>query len=426
MKTKLLSLLIASMGFSATTSAQDFVIDNYDSKTVGESYVLSTSWGTDVGVATVKEDPAKKGNALHIATTDYNGFPYCEVTLPAGKTLADYVAFAFDIYILPSEKDGGPNWKQASINIDGVDVYVDDGYPNQASLSTWTTKAYAMDALKLTDADKAKTSFKVTFGINSNVADYYVDNVKLISASSLDADGAYVVGDFEAAEIGDQLSVKCWSAGEAVAVVAEDPVNAANKVVHITTTNWDGGVLLEAVLPTGMKLGDFKKLSYDIYVGPNAGDEYPTWKAIQIFMGTNSVYKGADGTEVAPQSTWTTNELALDELTLTDEHKALGTFTLGLGLNTNTGDYYLDNIKLLTDTGGTGVKLVKVANFFVDGATLYINSEKAADVVVYDVNGCSFITVQQSSSVDLSVLPKGVYVVKIIVDGKTYTQKIVK
>ena len=79
-----------------------------------------------------------------------------------------------------------------------------------------------------------------------------------------------------------------------------------------------------------------------------------------------------------------------------------------------------------TDTGGTGVKLVKVANVFVDGATLYINSEKAADVVVYDVNGCSFITVQQSSSVDLSVLPKGVYVVKIIVDGKTYTQKIVK
>ena len=61
MKTKLLSLLIASMGFSATTSAQDFVIDNYDSKTVGESYVLSTSWGTDVG-----ERKSTRMNSSHI------------------------------------------------------------------------------------------------------------------------------------------------------------------------------------------------------------------------------------------------------------------------------------------------------------------------------------------------------------------------
>ena len=425
MKTKLLFSLLVSMGFVAGASAQDFVIENYDSKTIGDSYTLA-AWGEDVGVATVKEDPAKKGNALHISTYNYNGFPSCEVTLPAGKTLGDYVAFAYDIYILPSEKDQGPNWKQASVNIDGVDVYVDEGYPNQASLSTWTTKSYSADVMKLTDEDKAKTSFKVTFGINSNVADYYVDNVKLVSASELNSEGAYVVGDFEGSEIGDKFAVKCWSPGEAVAEVAADPVNDGNKVIHMTTTNWDGGVMFEAVLPKGMQLGDFKSLTYDIYVGPNANDEGATWKSMQVFVGTTSVYKGAEGTEIAPQSTWTTNELPLDEMSLSPDHLALNAFTIGLGLNTNTGDYYMDNIKLVSTAGGTGISLVKVAKIFVDENTLFIGSEKAADVVIYDVNGCSAISSQMATSVDLSALPRGVYVVKMKIDGKTYTQKIVK
>ncbi len=425
MKTKLLSSLLVSMGFVAGASAQDFVIENYDNKAIGDSYVLS-AWGEDVGVATVKEDPAKKGNALHISTTNYNGFASCEVTLPAGKTLGDYVAFSYDMYILPSDKDGGPNWKQGSVNIDGVDVYVDEGYPNQGPLSTWITKSCPTNIMKLTDEDKAKTSFKVMFGINSNVADYYVDNVKLLSASELNSDGAYVVSDFEGAEIGDKLAVRCWSPGDAEAVVAADPVNGSNKVIHMTTINWDGAVMLEAVLPEGMTLADFKSISYDIYVGPNANDEGATWKSIQIFMGSTSVYKGPDGTEIAPQSTWTTNELPLDELSLSPDHMAMNAFSFGIGLNTNTGDYYMDNIKLISKSGGTSINLVRLAKLFVIGNTLFVPSEKVADVVIYDVNGSSAISSQSATSVDLSALPRGVYVVKMEIDGKVYTQKIVK
>ena len=111
-------------------------------------------------------------------------------------------------------------------------------------------------------------------------------------------------------------------------------------------------------------------MTYDIYVGPNANDEGATWKSMQVFVGTTSVYKGAEGTEIAPQSTWTTNELPLDEMSLSHDHLAINAFTIGLGLNTNTGDYYMDNIKLVSTAGGTGISRVKVAKIFVDENTL--------------------------------------------------------
>ena len=138
-------------------------------------------------------------------------------------------------------------------------------------MKTWTTKSYAISDLKLTADDLNKNSFAIAFGLSSNSANYFVDNVKISSPGSISSEGILMVDDMENKSIGESYSTRGWSPGDAVATVSVDPANASNKVLNVITTNWNANALFDVLLPQNMTLGDFETISYALY-NTNSGE----------------------------------------------------------------------------------------------------------------------------------------------------------
>ncbi len=432
MKTKLLSLLLVSMGLVTHVSAQDFLVADFEDKNVGDALEVIT-YEEGQATATVVADPVNETNkAGNIAATNWDARFKFDVTLPEGKTLADYNELSIDIYIGENAQDEWPHFKQFVISIDGEFVYkIPDSYPQIAPMSTWTTITYPCSAMTLTDEDKAKNSFTLGFGINSNTANYCVDNVKLIAPKVASEEGFLAVEDFEGKSIGDAIDVQTYDEGQATATVAADPENADNKVVNLVTTFWDPLVKFNVTLPEGKTLADYEGVYFDLYIPTHATDEWANCKQMVISIDGTHVYKpDGDYGKKAEFNTWTTLNYNVADMTLTDEDKAKNSFSLALGLNSNDANYYIDNVKLKEAEGSTGIgaemAIETPFTLYVQGGVLYINSNAPADVTVYTKAGLPCASAQNASSIDLSAFASDIYIVKVIIDGKIYKSKIAK
>ena len=113
-------------------------------------------------------------------------------------------------------------------------------------------------------------------------------------------------------------------------------------------------------------------------------------------------------------------------MTLTDEQKANSSFKLGTGISIGTGNYYLDNIMLKEKGTGIIQALSKVVKVIVQNGMLIFGGEEASDVEIYDIKGAPCMTANNVSSIDIAGLSRGIYIVKVKSEGKTYVSKIVK
>lgn len=101
---KIFTFMAAAL-FTATASAQWEEVENFDSKTVGESVTLfnvnKASYGHDPkGEAKIVADPTSKGrgNVVEVKCTDEETIVEVNVTLPSGE-LSDYSDIALTCII---------------------------------------------------------------------------------------------------------------------------------------------------------------------------------------------------------------------------------------------------------------------------------------------------------------------------------------
>lgn len=165
-------------GDDVVPSNGELMLENFEAKAINDVVTMKKWYDVD-GTAIVKANPTVAGQkAVQITTTNWDALLKLNVTLPADKTLAHYNKVKFDIYLLPNVADQiENNFKNMHIYINDDKVYEDTNYPSQAPDNTWTTKEYALSST-------AGNVFSISLGISSPKANYYIDNVRLVSTTS--------------------------------------------------------------------------------------------------------------------------------------------------------------------------------------------------------------------------------------------------
>ncbi|MDE6548814.1 MAG: hypothetical protein K2L22_07440, partial [Muribaculaceae bacterium] len=118
-----------------------------------------------------------------------------------------------------------------------------------------------------------------------------------IAGMALSSSGAYAVDylvcDFEDCEIGQTFKV--WNnfgdSSTTTAVVESDPMNANNKVLHITNHSWNDHVEFE--LPEEFAGRNFSDRieTLSVKICRHQSDPCGEWKNFQIFLGEDKLYE---------------------------------------------------------------------------------------------------------------------------------------
>lgn len=259
--------------------------------------------GDTNGSAMVEQGPLDATNeALKVvATAGYASGVAMPVTIPTGKTLADYSSVSFKVYYTA---EGSADTAAKRIQI----LAASGELPGSVSLIQWNGSwaENATDAhLGVMDNAKAdqleSTAFQTyTFDLtDGNVADldagsdsslatstkaltgdislivgfphadstYYIDDLELVlaDATTTPEAGASIVADFESGSSASSLI----GDGEGSALVVADPTDDTKKSlkVSIVTENagYGAGVAIPMTIPAGKTLADYASASFDVY-----------------------------------------------------------------------------------------------------------------------------------------------------------------
>ncbi|MGB4413562.1 MAG: T9SS type A sorting domain-containing protein [Paludibacter sp.] len=151
-----------------------FTLADFESNSNGD--VLSMRrWSPTDATATVEANPTiPEEKSAHILATNWNSALKMNVVLPTGKVLADYNKLTFDIYL--NNIEGTDNLYK------NTEVYVGDtkviDLQTAGVANAWETRNFTLDNLA------GGNAFVFDVGINSNKANYYLDNIKLTEKST--------------------------------------------------------------------------------------------------------------------------------------------------------------------------------------------------------------------------------------------------
>lgn len=413
---------------AAEPEASYYTVDDFESKTIGATYPLKAWYETD-GTATVSANPTNASNkAVRVVTSNWDAMLKLNVSLPAGKTLANYDELSFDIYIPANSGDENPNYKKMHVFIDDVKKHEDSDFIKQADLSTWTKKTFSFTDLNVTDDEKAKSAFSLAIGMSTDKGDYYIDNVKLREKDVNPVEDLIIdIENFDTKTIGNAMPMKAWYETDGTALVAADPANANNKVVNIVTSNWDAMMKLNVTLPDGVNLGQCESMTFDIYIPTNANDGNPNYKNMFVYLDDVKKHEDTGYPKQADVAAWTTKTNLFDNFNLTDPEKAKTAFSLAFGMSTDKGNYYIDNVKIkkkfITSVENTAADPRFV--YFTNNM-LIVRDNKLAVLQVYDINGRLSVNAENASVLDLSHLSKGMYLVRVSLSGKNEMIKVIR
>jgi len=158
-------------------------------------------------------------------------------------------------------------------------------------------------------------------------------------------DGWLMLEDFEAGDIGDELTVVAPYAinQNTFAKIAEDPKDDQQQVAHAVIKNWDEYLSIEVTLPNGKTLADYEKLDFDIYYNSVSGTDNGNKSFVLRFDAVpnegNYFHKESTGGTSGHQ-TWMHKSIDLTGVSSDN------TVTINLGIRSNNANYFVDNIKL--------------------------------------------------------------------------------
>jgi len=162
---------------------------DFEDKTIGDP-IAAIGWGEMV--AEIAVDPLAAGNkVLKFTPNNYNAAPVLEVTLPAGKTLADYSTFKFKGYFA----QGDVGWKDIIVEAYQT-LPTGQAYKNEAAkIGSWNrakggSTAWEDISISISGSSSLTGTIYLAFGINcAGTGDiggsglttiWYADNIQLV------------------------------------------------------------------------------------------------------------------------------------------------------------------------------------------------------------------------------------------------------
>lgn len=402
---------------SATASTNGTVTDgwlmaeDFQNKTVDD--VMSTWDYTDQdtgsGTCTIVAEPDNDENMMaNFVGGDYNTLIEVPVTLPEGKTIADYEAIKFGIYRF-SDDD---NHKYIAVFIDNAEVKIDEQYIERAPVNGWKTWEYPIPA-----SVTSENQILIRLGIKSNRANYAIDNIQLkerVALPPVEYDATtngtvtekkLMVNDFQhygaaSVELGS------WTRGDSAqgnVATAEDPENRSNLVGSFSgSSNYNTVMEIPVTLPEGKTLKDYNQISFKLYRYSDDANH----KKMRV-QADDYVIHYEDGDNYPQQAlseVWT-------EKTYPIEQNEVGNqFNLRLGIESNEPHYLIDNVMLQERDVQSGINRVSDAGMSVavDGNSLIIMAAPEMEVNVYSIDGQLSGTMTGEGSIELK---HGVYIV---------------
>lgn len=413
---KTLLLIIAVFLQISLANAQTPVKITFEDETIGTTGGLTSVWnaGTVEVIANTYTTGNTSAKALRVVKASYMGLYFNNVAIPAGAetqysilrvkylvvggTDVDYPSL--EVYSSPNNYTMGETEKIATIGWSGLWGAAEPG--------VWKTVEFMFSNSLIKPVPAGHLILKLV----KNDCEYLIDDVELVPAPV--STSIFTVADFEANNLDDVLTMQEWSAPDGTGTVKANPTISTEKSAHIVTTNYDALLKLNVTLPAGKTLADYDKIMFDVYLVAGADNNY---KKMQIYVDRTKIYEDTDYPAQGTDNAWTTKEYALNNIT------SGNSFVLDLGISTNKGDYYIDNIKLRLKTS-TGVDNADITNIHFSKNTLFMNS--VGNVQVFDTNGRLIISQVNVSSVDLSAVARGVYIAKASIDGKDEIIKFVR
>ncbi len=239
--------------------------------------------------------------------------------------------------------------------------------------------------------------------------------------------GDYLFLDnFENKSIGEEYYMRRTENSTANALVTADPVFLSNNSLHVLTGNYDEYLVMEFVLPEGRTLkNDYSQLEFDIYYTKKAddGNHNQDLKVdFDVIQGT-PFFTTKTG-DRANHGKWEHITVPLTSVT------SGNTFKLYICIRTNKADFYIDNIKLKVNYSVPSmIENPETAknNFFYSGNMLHFGNTPINNLSVFNLSGNLLVSKNNiSSSLDISNLKSGVYIVRISANGQVNNMKIIK
>lgn len=172
---KLFILPLLMLGLLPAHS-QEAILYDFEDMAIGDSIPMQNYYGgVTESVAEVAADPVNPQNkVLHVTNKSWNTL----IELDLGDFASDnvtknYRLLVFDLYRPAS--DGA--YKQFVARLGADTIYADAGFYDQGQAETWVSKSYIMSRV-----DEA--SDKLYMGFNSEDAEFYVDNIRLVAVNN--------------------------------------------------------------------------------------------------------------------------------------------------------------------------------------------------------------------------------------------------
>lgn len=419
---------MAAALFTATASAQWVEVENFDSKTAGESVTLfninEASYAhAPKGEAKIVADPtsSNRGNVVEVKCTDQETIVEVDVTLPSGK-LSDYSDIAFDLYYTAVSGDNGDSYcyKRVYVKADNQDIYVEENYYNilydqKITKGNWGTFSTAIPD------NTVGNSFALRLGILGDTKEpltYYIDNIRLKEKEEpgtshngeMTDDGLYIVEDFEALQSVGMFNYLEYPE-EGTASIVDNPTVPGNKAASFVGGDFNTVLELDVTLPGDDVLSDYSDVVFDLYVKGREVENEDYLHKNMLVWADNFVIHQDDNTypKTADPDVWTKKTYPIP----TENNNIGNAFKLRLGILADDADYLIDNVRLkpTTATGITDVQAGAETVVVVDGGVM-INAGAKAAYAVYDISGRAVSQGVADGSKTVT-LQRGVYVVRV-------------
>jgi hypothetical protein len=254
-----------------------------------------------------------------------------------------------------------------------------------------------------------------------------------------------VLKDFTSNSVGDSYPIyglyqNAVSTTRGTATVAADPAGTNGNSVKVVPISGNHLVQFTITIPSGKTLANYDNFYFDLYPtnilndGITAGQTGARYSTALVQIGSSCTPTAAGATALlyetasvdkGSSNTWHTIAVDLTKLTGLSAYSGSQSLFIGLYSNNNT-IYYLDNIVIhATTTGLTNATASKPLVIFSDRNTLKFN-QTVDNAELFSLSGSRIMSVTNTNQISVSNLNNGVYVVKSIIAGETYTSKIIK
>lgn len=284
---------------------------------------------------------------------------------------------------------------------------------------TWVALEYDLSGGEIWDYKQ--------FAFQNHVAGtYYFDDIAITYEGGEVETGDLLI-NFEDKTVGDVIPSLSWG-GDAVAVVADDPLAAGNNVLEFTPNDYNAAPVLAFTFPEGKTLADYKKFKFKGYFAQ--GDV--GWKHIKVTVTQDEPSgpfdnENSQGTEIGDfnRAEGASTEWETIEIDITNELTLSGTIYVAFGMSTAaTGDqggaglttkWYADDIEFLSNPVSIQSVEKTTLNVYSSEGSITIGDASGKQVAVYSLTGAKvFGTSAKSNEVTVNV-PTGIYIV--VVDG---------